>query len=89
MTYRIPRTPRGFEQLQKLLDDLKANGYEIRPPKAAAGYVTRKCVALISTYQGNYGEGIKIEMPRFDTTGLHTVIYAIIPETDDNTESEE
>ena len=82
--YKIPRTERGLLELDRFKTELQMQGYKISTPRKIGGYLSRKCTAVISDYSGNYGRGLKIEMPCFESTGFHWVIYAIIPETDDN-----
>ena len=82
MIYRIPRTQKGLIELDRFKTELELAGYTITEPRKKQGYISRRCTAIISDYSGNYGRGLKIEMPSYESTGYHYIIYAIIPETD-------
>ncbi len=77
----IPRKSKSSETVVAVIEKLKQCGYEITVPRKISGYLTRRCTAKISEYSGNYGNGYKIEMPSFDSTGYHYIIYATTPKT--------
>ena len=79
---RIERSKTGEETISNVLGNLEYCGYKVTEPRKISGYVSRRCAGIISRYNGLYGMGYKIEIPSFDSTGYHYIIYATIPERD-------
>lgn len=77
MMVMFSKTDEGKVEFEKMLNDLKEQGYALSDRKAKGGYLTRKCIAKVSDYKGHHGTGLKIEMPRYDTAGMHWIIYAV------------
>lgn len=71
------KTDEGKVEFEKMLNDLKEQGYALSDRRAAAGYLKRNCIAKVSDYKGVYGIGKKIEMPRYDSAAMHWIIYAV------------
>lgn len=43
----------------------------------ARGYISRKSDGEISSYNGRFGRGYVVRMPRFDSTQYHWITYYI------------
>lgn len=83
MRKEYPRSDSGERELETFIDNLRENGWVITTPRTKQGYISRKLSGVVSDYSGRYGEGFTIERPFYHTTGYHSIIYAIMPETAD------
>lgn len=51
--------------------------YEYHHTGSRRGYVSRKCDGVVEEYDGRFGKGYIIVMPRWDTTSYVNVEYFI------------
>lgn len=65
---------------------LKDVGYRYHHTASSYGYVTRRfdIPLTVAQYEGRFGKGVKVFIPRFDTTRFSNVEYWIKENTNDD-----
>lgn len=65
----------SVEDVAKVEEALKAEGYTLRKRSLNRGYVSRKTAGTLEAYQGKYGTGYKWLLPNYRSNHYMTVEY--------------
>lgn len=65
----------SVEDVAKVEEALKAEGYTLRKRSLNRGYVSRKTAGTLEAYQGKYGTGYKWLLPNYRSNRYMTVEY--------------
>lgn len=74
----MSRVLNNWDEYIAALDELDNEGYEFHHSALKRGYMSRKITGVLSLYDGRFGKGYIIEMPRRDNNNYHTIMYFIL-----------
>ena len=66
-----------LEDFSREVERIKADGYKYHHTGSRRGYVSRRMCGNIEEYEGRFGKGIVLVLPRHDTTQSVNLMYWI------------
>jgi hypothetical protein len=73
----LVRTMVTLSDFDRTFDELKQNGYRYHHTGSRRGYVSRRTCGNVEDYEGRFGKGVVLVLPRHDTTQYVDLMYWI------------